>query len=88
MSAPWQRQVNWLPAPDGPFNLTMRFYAPLKEALFGTWNPPPLVNNGCAELINCHMSQMECCNSFDGSPCPNFSVAVSAGWLHPFKFDA
>jgi len=34
--------ANWLPAPDGPFSLCMRLYAPRPEALDGRWNPPPL----------------------------------------------
>jgi hypothetical protein len=37
------KEVNWLPAPKGPFNLTMRLYAPKQEALVGKWNPPPVV---------------------------------------------
>jgi hypothetical protein len=37
------REVNWLPAPKGSFNLTMRLYAPRSEALTGKWNPPPVV---------------------------------------------
>ncbi|MFL5158690.1 MAG: DUF1254 domain-containing protein [Microvirga sp.] len=36
------KEVNWLPAPKGPFNLTMRLYAPMSPALTGKWNPPPV----------------------------------------------
>lgn len=36
------RDSNWLPAPAGPFNLTMRAYAPKAEILNGKWNPPPV----------------------------------------------
>jgi hypothetical protein len=36
------KEANWLPAPKGPFNLTMRIYAPKSEALTGKWNPPPV----------------------------------------------
>ena len=34
------KEANWLPAPKGAFNLTMRLYAPKSEALTGKWNPP------------------------------------------------
>jgi hypothetical protein len=37
------KEVNWLPAPKGPFNLTMRLYAPKSDALTGKWNPPPVM---------------------------------------------
>jgi len=37
------KEANWLPAPNGPFNLTMRLYAPKSDALTGKWNPPPVV---------------------------------------------
>jgi hypothetical protein len=36
------KEANWLPAPKGTFNLTMRLYAPKSEALTGKWNPPPV----------------------------------------------
>ncbi|HEY5807670.1 MAG TPA: DUF1254 domain-containing protein [Povalibacter sp.] len=34
------KEANWLPAPAGPFNLTMRLYGPKADALTGKWNPP------------------------------------------------
>jgi hypothetical protein len=36
------KEANWLPAPKGAFNLTMRLYAPQSDALTGKWNPPPV----------------------------------------------
>ncbi len=36
------KEANWLPAPKGPFNLTMRLYSPEGDALTGKWNPPPI----------------------------------------------
>ena len=36
------KEANWLPAPKGAFNLTMRLYAPKEDALTGKWNPPPV----------------------------------------------
>jgi len=38
-------QANWLPAPDGPFYLTMRIYWPEQAALDGTWTPPQVRKN-------------------------------------------
>ncbi len=37
---------NWLPAPEGAWNLTMRLYAPKSSVLDGSWNPPPVRNIG------------------------------------------
>jgi len=33
-------EANWLPTPDGDFNVTMRLYWPNPEALDGRWVPP------------------------------------------------
>jgi hypothetical protein len=40
------KEANWLPAPKGPFNVTMRLYAPKSQALTGLWNPPPVTRAG------------------------------------------
>jgi hypothetical protein len=45
------KEANWLPAPKGPFNLTMRLYAPNSEALSGKWNPPPVTKAAQATLM-------------------------------------
>jgi hypothetical protein len=34
---------NWLPAPDGDFNFTLRVYWPKEEMLNGTWTTPGIV---------------------------------------------
>jgi hypothetical protein len=36
------KEANWLPAPKGPFNLTMRLYSPQADALTGKWSPPAI----------------------------------------------
>ena len=36
------RESNWLPAGDGPFNLTIRLYWPEEAILDGSWHPPAL----------------------------------------------
>lgn len=45
------KEANWLPAPKGPFNLTMRLYAPRSEALTGKWNPPPVTKAELPTLL-------------------------------------
>ncbi len=34
------KESNWLPAPSGDFDLILRVYWPMPEALTGGWNPP------------------------------------------------
>lgn len=38
------KEANWLPAPKGSFNLTMRLYSPKSDALTGKWNPPAIAH--------------------------------------------
>jgi hypothetical protein len=46
------KEANWLPAPKGPFNLTMRLYGPKAEALTGKWSPPPVTKvQGASSLL-------------------------------------
>ncbi|MFV8053471.1 DUF1254 domain-containing protein [Mycobacterium sp. 48b] len=35
-----EKEANWLPAPDGPFQMILRLYWPKEEALDGTWHAP------------------------------------------------
>ncbi len=36
-----EKEANWLPAPKGEFQPTMRLYSPRSEVLNGKWSPPP-----------------------------------------------
>jgi len=45
------KEANWLPAPKGPFTLTMRLYAPKSDALTGKWNPPPVMKSQGVSLL-------------------------------------
>jgi hypothetical protein len=38
--------ANWLPAPDGPFQLLLRMYWPKAPILDGKWSPPPIKKSG------------------------------------------
>jgi hypothetical protein len=45
------QEPNWLPAPNGPFYMTMRLYWPKAEALEGRWKQPaPQPAAGTAHL--------------------------------------
>jgi len=46
------KEANWLPAPKGGFNLTMRLYAPKSDALTGKWNPPPVFREEAAQTFS------------------------------------
>jgi hypothetical protein len=35
-----EKESNWLPAPAGAFNLTMRIYSPQRDVTAGMWAPP------------------------------------------------
>jgi hypothetical protein len=37
-----EKESNWLPAPKGPFSVTLRMYIPSAEALAGPYAPPPI----------------------------------------------
>ena len=39
---PTDKDVTWLPAPNGAFSLTLRVYDPTRQGLDGSWSPPPL----------------------------------------------
>lgn len=45
------KEWNWLPAPEGPYNLTMRLYAPKADALTGKWNPPPVAKAAAVSVL-------------------------------------
>jgi hypothetical protein len=40
------KESNWLPAPEGSFNMVMRLYLPQPQALNGTWQLPIVQNVG------------------------------------------
>lgn len=37
-----EREANWLPAPNGPFSLTLRMYSPKPQSLSPPYAPPPV----------------------------------------------
>jgi hypothetical protein len=45
------RDSNWLPAPDGKFNLSLRLYWPGEDVVRGRWKPPPVTNQEVAASI-------------------------------------
>jgi hypothetical protein len=47
--APVGHESNWLPAPGGPFILTMRLYLPKPEILNGAYKIPPVSCSDCSK---------------------------------------
>lgn len=45
-TAPAGHRSNWLPAPAGPFEVTLRLYGPRRSALRGTYVFPPITPTG------------------------------------------
>jgi len=37
-----EKASNWLPAPEGPFSVTLRMYWPKEAVLDGSWRPPAI----------------------------------------------
>jgi hypothetical protein len=42
---------NWLPAPNGKFNLSLRLYWPGEDVVRGRWRPPPVTTQEVASSI-------------------------------------
>jgi hypothetical protein len=42
------RDSNWLPAPGGKFNLSLRLYWPSEDVVRGRWKPPPVTSQELA----------------------------------------
>ncbi|CRZ15774.1 DUF1254 domain-containing protein [Mycolicibacterium neworleansense] len=40
-----EKEANWLPAPDGPYQMILRLYWPKEEALNGTWQAPKVIKH-------------------------------------------
>jgi len=41
-----EKESNWLPAPDGTFNVALRLYWPRQDVLTGAWRPPGIERVG------------------------------------------
>lgn len=40
-----EKEANWLPSPEGPFQMILRLYWPKEEALDGTWHAPKVTKS-------------------------------------------
>ena len=67
---------NWLPAPDGPFNLTMRLYGPEPSVLDGSYRLQPVRGSNKTSWPHCERTTM----MKRMSTIAAFALSLAIGW--------